>query len=73
MNAPCTGRGDLFASGHPADHEQAKQYCAVCPAAQFATCARIRDDILASYGGHIEGTWAGQHYGGVRRYQVSAA
>jgi hypothetical protein len=58
----CLGNEPLMLSTHPADHSQAKKFCADCPAATW--CRRETDEALAhpSYGLGVEGTWAGVLY-----------
>lgn len=60
---------EVFASGHPLDHAEAKRFCESCPAAMFALCGKIRDGLKAD-GYTPVGTWAGKHYGGTRKFRV---
>lgn len=63
----CVGKSALFDSTHPADHIEAKALCDACPAIE--ACRRLRDDTRRGSGyaqASLEGTWAGELYGGRR-------
>lgn len=62
---------ELFASGHPGDHADAKKICADCPLAEVARCESTRDGLIAD-GYAPVGTWAGQLHGGTRKFRVGA-
>ena len=58
----CIGNDQLMLSTHPQDHQQAKKFCADCPALTW--CQRHTQRCLEdeSYGLGVDGTWAGVLY-----------
>jgi hypothetical protein len=73
--AACVGQHTLFDSVLPADHMEAAELCAGCPAIE-ACRGLLREASQIAYGGgkggFLQGTWAGQLYGrpGFSRPQI---
>jgi hypothetical protein len=70
--ALCVGQYALFDSTHPADHAEARDLCARCPA--LLPCALLLREVqtatlgVRSAGGGPAGTWAGKLVGKPKRH-----
>lgn len=61
---PCVGKWELFDSTHPADHNEARQYCLACPLLEKCR-ADLRTATSSAYSVAYGpcGTWAGELVG----------
>ena len=61
---PCQGRSWLFESTNPTDHLEAATHCRTCPALDWCREWTKQSITATNREGAIEGTWAGELYGG---------